>query len=440
MDLPMKRRLLQVMLAAALGGMTCLATAGESARRTVIPVDRIVAVVNDEVITRIDLDDAVRAATQSLKRQGTVAPDVARLERQVLERMISQRVQAQFARDTGIRIDDNQLERALDRIATENKLTLSNLRAALEKDGVAFSRFREEVRQEMVVARLREREVDSKITVTEGEIDAFLQTQETASGQNDEYNIAHILVRVPEQASPEQIRARLARAEEALATIRKGGDFGQTSATYSDAPEALQGGALGWREAARLPALFLDAVKSMRIGDVSPILRSANGFHILRLLDVRGTAKVIVPQARVRHILIRTNEILSETEARARLIGLRERIENGTEFAEIARLHSQDGSASRGGELGWVSPGETVPDFERTVNQLKIGELSQPVKTEFGWHLIQVLERRSEDMSKERQRLAARQALRNRKSDEAYEEFVRQLRDKAFVDLRLEQR
>lgn len=436
----MKRRLLQIVLAATLGGLTCVANAGESARRTVIPVDRIVAVVNDEVITRIDLDDALRSAMQSLKRQGTVAPDVARLERQVLERMIGLRVQAQFARDTGIRIDDNQLERAIERIASENKLTRSDLRAALEKDGVAFSRFREEIRQEMAVARLREREVDSRITVTEGEIDAFLQTQEAASGQNDEYNIAHILVRVPEQASPEQIRARLARAEEAIAMIRKGGDFGQTSATYSDAPEALQGGALGWREAARLPALFLDAVKSMRIGDVSPILRSANGFHIIKLMDVRGTAKVIVPQARVRHILIRTNEILSETEARARLIGLRERIENGTDFGEIARLHSQDGSASKGGELGWVSPGETVPDFERTVNQLKIGELSQPVKTEFGWHLIQVLERRSEDMSKERQRLAARQALRNRKSDEAYEEFVRQLRDKAFVDLRLEQR
>jgi peptidyl-prolyl cis-trans isomerase SurA len=305
---------------------------------------------------------------------------------------------------------------------------------------VSFTRFREDIRLEMLVSRLREREVDSKIMVTEGEVDAFLQNRDSVVSQNDEYNLAHILVRVPEQASPEQIRARLARAEEAVAMIRKGSEFGQVSATFSDAPEALQGGMLGWREAARLPALFLDAVKSMRIGDVSPILRSANGFHVLRLVDVRGTAKVIVEQVRARHILIKTSEILSESEARARVLGLRERIENGADFAELARLHSQDGSASKGGDLGWISPGDTVPDFERTMLQLKIGELSPPVKTEFGWHLIQVQERRTEDMSKERQRLTARQALRNRKSDEAYEDFVRQLRDKAYVELRLEER
>jgi peptidyl-prolyl cis-trans isomerase SurA len=417
-----------------------VAQAAESRGRQVLAVDRIIAVVNDEVITRVDLADSVRIAIDSLKRQGTTAPDRAQLERQVLERMINQRVQAQYGRETGVRIDDTQLERAIARIAEDNKLTLPALRAALEKDGVSFTRFREDIRLEMLVSRLREREVDSKIMVTEGEVDAFLQNRDSVVSQNDEYNLAHILVRVPEQASPEQIRARLARAEEAVAMIRKGSEFGQVSATFSDAPEALQGGMLGWREAARLPALFLDAVKSMRIGDVSPILRSANGFHVLRLVDVRGTAKVIVEQVRARHILIKTSEILSESEARARVLGLRERIENGADFAELARLHSQDGSASKGGDLGWISPGDTVPDFERTMLQLKIGELSPPVKTEFGWHLIQVQERRTEDMSKERQRLTARQALRNRKSDEAYEDFVRQLRDKAYVELRLEER
>jgi len=247
-------------------------------------------------------------------------------------------------------------------------------------------------------------------------------------------------VRVPEQASPEQIKQRQARAEEALAQIKQGADFGQVAATFSDAPEGLKGGLLGWREASRLPTLFLEAVKGMRVGDVSPILRSPNGFHILKLVDQRGAAPVIVQQTHARHILIRTNEVVSETEARNRLLQLRERIVNGESFADLARLQSQDASASKGGDLGWISPGDTVPEFERAMNQLQVNQVSEPIKTEFGWHLIQVLGRRDEDMSKERLRLAARQALRARKSDEAYQEWLRQLRDKAYVEYRNEDR
>jgi peptidyl-prolyl cis-trans isomerase SurA len=259
-------------------------------------------------------------------------------------------------------------------------------------------------------------------------------------GRNDEYNLGHILVRVPEQANPEQIQQRQARAEEALAQLKQGSDFGQVAATYSDAPEGLKGGVLGWREASRLPGLFLEAVKGLRVGELSAVLRSPNGFHILKLLDQRGAAPVIVQQTHARHILIRTNEIISEAEARNRLLGLRERIVNGENFAELARLQSQDASASKGGDLGWISPGDTVPDFERAMDQLQPNQISQPVKTEFGWHLIQVLARRDEDMSKERLRLTARQALRARKSDEAYQEWLRQLRDKAYVDYRAEER
>jgi peptidyl-prolyl cis-trans isomerase SurA len=244
------------------------------------------------------------------------------------------------------------------------------------------------------------------------------------------------LVRVPEQAAPEQIKARQARAEEALEKIRKGADFGQVAATYSDAPEALQAGSLGWRDINRLPALFVDALKGMRVGQTSDLLRSANGFHIIKIVDQRGGAPVIVQQTHARHILIRTNELISESEARNRLLGLRERIENGADFAELARLQSQDGSSSKGGDLGWLSPGDTVPEFERTMNQLAIKQLSQPVRTEFGWHIIQVLGRRDEDMSRERQRLMVRQALRERKSDEAYQEWLRQLRDRAYVEYR----
>jgi peptidyl-prolyl cis-trans isomerase SurA len=354
--------------------------------------------------------------------------------------MISQKTQLQFAKDSGIRIDDAVLDKTVARIASENKLTLPALRAALEKDGVSYDRFRDELRKEITIARLREREVDSKIVVTEPEIDAFLQTRQDVLGHNDEYNLGHILVRVPEQASPEQIQSRQTRAEEALAQLKQGVDFGQVAATYSDAPEGLKGGMLGWREASRLPGLFLDAVKGLRVGEVSGLLRSPNGFHILKLIDQRGAAPVIVQQTHARHILIRTNEIISESEARNRLLGLRERIVNGEDFAELARLQSQDASASKGGDLGWISPGDTVPDFERAMNQLKVNEVSQPVKTEFGWHLIQVLGRRDEDMSKERLRLTARQALRARKSDEAYQEWLRQLRDKAYVEYRTEQR
>ncbi len=437
---------MKLVLARAVVAAACLASAAWSlaasapAPRRVLEIDRIVAVVNEEVITRLDLAEQMSLATQSLKRQGTPLPPAEVLEKQVLERIIAQKTQLQFAKDSGIRVDDSVLDKTVARIAQENKLTLPELRAALKQDGIEFSKFRDEMRNEITIARLREREVDSKIMVTEAEIDAFLQTRQDALGRNDEYNLAHILVRVPEQASAEQIKERQARAEEALGQLKQGADFGQVAATFSDAPEGLKGGVIGWREANRLPGLFVDALKGLRIGELSPILRSPNGFHILKLLDQRGAAPVIVQQTHARHILIRTNEIISEAEARNRLLGLRERIENGADFAELARLQSQDASASKGGDLGWISPGDTVPDFERVMNQLKVKQVSEPVKTEFGWHLIQVLGRRDEDMSKERLRLSARQALRARKSDEAYQEWLRQLRDKAYVEYRVEER
>lgn len=416
------------------------ADAERRAPRGVIAVDRIVAVVNDEVITRVDLQQQLSLAIDTLKRRGTPAPPPDILERQVLEQMISQRMQLQLARESGMRIEEGVLDKTITRIAQQNKLSVEQLREALQRDGVPFTRFREDIRNELLITRLREREVDSKIVVTEQEIDAFIQNASKLEGKGNEYSLGHILVRVPEQANAETIQLRQARAEQALAQLRQGADFGQVSATFSDAPEALQGGSLGWREASRLPTLFLDALVGMKVGQVSGLLRSSNGFHILKLLDQRGAAPVIVQQTQARHILVRTNEVISESEARNRLVALRERIENGASFAELARLQSQDASAPKGGDLGWLSPGDTVPEFERTMNQLKIGELSQPIRTEFGWHLVQVLARREEDMSKERSRLTARQSLRERKSDEAYQEWLRQLRDKTYVEIRVDER
>jgi peptidyl-prolyl cis-trans isomerase SurA len=419
--------------------LTAAAAREDQGKNEVVLLDRVVAVVNNDVVTRLDLDEQVKVAIQQLKRQGTPLPAHDILERQLLERMITAKVLTQTARDTGLRVDDTQLQRAIERIAQENKATPEAFRKMLETDGIDFNRFREELRNEILIARLKEREVDSKILITDAEIDNYLKNQQNQGGKDDEYNLSHILILVPEQASPEQIQAKRAIAEKALAQIKEGADFRQVSAGVSDAQNALDGGPLGWRPAARLPQIFVDSVKTLKVGDVSPVLRSANGFHIIKLNDKRGNeTPVIIQQTHARHILIRLNEVVSEAEARQRLTNLKERIENGTSFVELARLQSEDASASRGGDLGWLSPGDTVPEFERAMNALEPGQVSDPVQSPFGLHLIQVVERRNEDMSKERQRVLARQAIRSRKSDEAYQEWVRQQRDRAYVELHLE--
>ncbi len=409
--------------------------------RPVVVLDRIVAVVNNEVITRAELDQRYRFTTLRLKQQGTPLPPREALEKQILDRLITDHVQLQLAKETGLRVDDSELDRAIQRIAQENKLTPEQLRAALEKDDVPFPRFREDIRNEITLSRLRQREVDNRIVVSEGEIESFINAQQGLAGRGEQYNLSHILVTVPENAGPEQIQARRGRAEQALQQLRTGADFRQVAAAFSDAPDALQGGAMGWRDGTRVPALFLDSLKSLQSGEVSPLLRSANGFHILKLNDRRSSsAPVIVRQTRARHILVKTNELVPQAEARRRIDTLKERLDNRADFAELARLHSEDASGSKGGDLGWLSPGDTVPEFEGAMNALKPGEISAAVQTPFGWHLIQVLERRDEDMSRDRQRLAAQTALRARKSDESYQEWVRQLRDRAYIEYRLDER
>ena len=438
-DIAMQR--LPTFLFLALIGPAALAQ-GAATAKPAVSLDRVVAVVNSEAVTRLDLESQVRMAIAQLNRQGTPLPPAELLERQLLERMITSRVLVQTARETGLRIDDAQLQRAVERIAEENKLTADQFRREVEKDGISFSHFREEVRNEILISRLKEREVDSKIVITDAEIESYLRNQTAQGGKDDEYSLAHILLLVPEEASPEQIQARKAVAERALAQLTGGADFRQVSASFSDAQNALDGGLLGWRTAARLPEMFVEAVKGLKVGEITPILRSPNGFHILKLIDKRGNeSPVIVQQTHVRHILVRTSEVVSEADARQRLADLRERVLLGNaDFAELARLHSEDASAGRGGDIGWISPGDTVPDFERAMDGLKPGELSEPVRSPFGWHLIQVLERRDEDMSRDRQRLAAQSALRARKSDESYQEWVRQLRDRAYIEYRLEER
>lgn len=407
----------------------------------VVTVDRIVAVVNDEVITQNDLNERVNLVVHQIQRQGGQLPPADVLSHQILERMINDLVQVQLAKENGIKVDDATLDRTIERIAAENNMQLSQFRQALERDGIVYTRFRDDIRNEILLARLREREVENSIVVTDAEVETELAREAREASTDSEFNLAHVLVLVPAQATPEQIEQRRRKALQALSELRKGANFAQIAATYSDAPDALQGGVLGWRASARLPTLFLQTLDRMQPGDVSDILRSPNGFHILKLIEKRGKAAVQgVQQTHVRHILLRAREGLSEAEARERLERLRQRIVAGEDFAEVARLNSEDASASKGGDLGWVAPGDTVPEFERAMNALKTGEISEPIHTPFGWHLVQVLERRSDELSGEKKKVAARQAIRLRKADEAYQDWLRQVRDRAFVENRLDER
>ncbi|MGZ5061348.1 MAG: peptidylprolyl isomerase [Usitatibacter sp.] len=407
----------------------------------IVPVDRIVAVVNDEVITQNDLTERVTLVVKQLQRQGGELPSSDVLSRQILERMINDLLQVQLAKENGIKVDDATLDRTIDRIAAENNLSNADFRAALDKDGVRYPRFREDIRNEILLARLREREVENGIVVTDAEVDTEVAREAREASSDSEYRLAHILVQVPQQASAEQIEQRRRRAVLALSELRRGATFAQIAATYSDAPDALQGGNLGWRPSARLPSLFLETIEKMQPNEVSDILKSPNGFHIIKLLEKRGKAAAGgVQQTHVRHILLRAREGLSEAEARAKLQTLRERIVGGEDFAELAHVNSEDASASKGGDLGWVAPGDTVPEFERVMNALKDKEVSAPVQTPFGWHLVQVLERRSDELSDDRKKIAARQAIRARKADEAYQDWLRQTRDRAFVENRYDER
>ncbi|MFZ1244921.1 MAG: peptidylprolyl isomerase [Azonexus sp.] len=427
-----------IVLICCLGGL--LVHPVSAAPERVIEADRIVAVVGDDVITYFDLRTRLAAALKQLQKQGTPLPPQDELERQMLERLIMERTQLQYARESGLKIDDTQLDQAIGRIAAGNKMTPQQFRTALEKDGVQYAQFREEIRNEMVTVRLREREVDSKLIVSDGEIDNYLADQ-AAKGGGEEYQLAHILLRAPESASPEQLQKLRLRGEQALKRAQAGENFAELTATFSDAPDALKGGDLGWRPLDRLPALYAEVSARLQPGQVSELLRSSAGFHIVKLINKRGgNMPASVQQTHARHILVRINEVVSEAEARHKLESVRERIVNGVDFAEQARLYSQDGSAAKGGDLGWLSPGDTVPEFERAMDALKVNEISPVIQTPFGMHLIQVRERREQDVSAERKRGAARQALRERKLDDAYQDWLRQLRDRTYVENRLEEK
>ncbi len=410
-------------------------------------LDQIAAVVNGEVITKLELKDRVATAVNILRRQGTQLPPMNIVERQVLERMIVEKVEIQFAVENGVRVDDVQVDRAVQRVAESNNLSVNAFRDRLEKEGTPFPAFREELRQQIMIERARGHEVDDKVQVGEGEVDAFIAEQNGVSPDAaPEVDVAQILLRVPESATQEQIDKQREKADDVYKQATSGADFGRLAATFSDSPEALNGGDLGFRSQDRLPQLFVDAVGALAVGQVAAPVKSANGFHILKLVAKRqaGSAGRIaanapppVEQTHARHILIKVNEVVTAEQAKARLEDIRQRIVNKTaSFEDMARAYSGDASASRGGDLGTLYAGDTVPEFEKAMNALAPGEVSQPVQTPFGFHLIEVIERKKQDVAQDRLRLLARQAIRERKIDEASESWTRELRDRAYVEMR----
>lgn len=416
------------------------APAAQNAARPEL-LDRIVLVVNEEAITQHDIAAQKNTILQRMKAANVTPPPDSELEHQIIERLITEKALMQYAKETGIRVDDTMIDRAIGRVAQENNLTIDQLRDTLAHENIPFPLYREELRKQITLQRLRERDVDSRVVVTDAEVDGYLKLVNAQTGGEAEYLISHILVSIPDQATPDIIDERHARAEDILKKLQDGADFSQTAVAMSDASDALTGGSLGWRTPARLPALFAEAVRTMKKDQTSKIMRSPAGFHILKLYDSRSrNAPKVVEQTHARHILARVSETTSEEDAKQKIERAMHRLEAGEPFETVARLMSEDASSSRGGDLGWINPGDTVPDFERAMDALQPGQRSELVRTPFGWHLVEVLERRQQDVTEERQREQARQALRQRKSDEAFEDFLRQTRDRAYVEYKTSER
>ena len=405
-----------------------------------VELDRVVAVVNDDIISRNELDARLEQVRKQLRQSGTAPPPPNALRRQVLERLILRRLQLQIARNSGMRVDDEGLNRTILRIAEQNELTLREFRDAVERDGYDFAQFREEVRDDILIAEVRRRQVENQINISQRDIDDYISMMESRGTEADRhrYRIGHILIAVPDGASSEEIDEARERAERVLEGLRAGADFANVAVTHSDGQKALEGGDLGWRLASDLPTMLADAVLRLETGDVSEPVRSASGFHLVKLVDRQGSQRQMIRQTLARHILITLDALTDNAEARRQLAVLRERIVNGEDFGELARIHSDDpGSASKGGELGWIDPGNTVPVFERTMDSLAPGAVSEPFRSQFGWHLVQVLERRDRDATETSQRAEARRRLRSRKIEENTQAWLRRVRGEAYVEYRL---
>jgi peptidyl-prolyl cis-trans isomerase SurA len=401
-------------------------------------IDRIAAIVNDGVVLKSELDEQTDNIVHRIEQQQKEVPPLNVLRRQVLDRLVLQEIQWQRANHVGIKVSDEMVNEALQDLATRNKITLTQLPEALESQGINYATYRESLRREITLSLLRQRDVVSHIVVTPHEIEQYL-AHEAKRGENVEYNVAHILLSLPLGATPDQIEKVTERAKEVHDRAAQGEDFAQLAIAYSNSQTALDGGQLGWKKAAQLPSFLADVVTGLKAGEVSEPLRTPSGFHIVKLIERRGASdQVMVNQVHARHILIKPNEIQDDQTVRQKLMDLRAKILAGDDFAAIASATSEDpGSAAQGGDLGWSSPGTFVPEFDKVVNSLGENEISEPFKTQFGWHIVQLLGKRVHDNTKEQQEQLAFTTLRDGKVDEETEIWLRRLKDEAYVDLKM---
>ena len=433
----MLRNLCTVLAIASLLITPFTEAAAKTGSRKIIGLDRIVAIVNDEVITESELHERVASIRGRLQAKKIAIPSLEVLQRQVLERMVLEQVQLQRAKTLGIRITDKQLETAMDNVAKSNKLTRAQFMKKIKKTGLTLTHYRQELYRQLIIQRLIEREIRARIRISDQEILEYLETRKNILRRSESYRLSHIFIAIPQAATPSQINAAKAKALHVHKLLTQGNDFSQIAIAYSQDKFALQGGDMGWRRPNQLANLFLDTINKMQPGTISPVLQSPNGFHVLRLVGTRGGAKKTSPpvtQTHVRHILIKPDQLLPPKEALKKALQLRERIINGDDFAVLARVHSADTlSASQGGDLSWSNPGNFLPKFEKVMNGLKPNEISQPVLTRYGYHLIQVIGRRQQDVSELRERTDARRSILARRTDEGYQRWLRQLRSEAYV-------
>ena len=402
-------------------------------------VDRIVAVVDDGVILESELIEKVTAIKRNLRQNSTTPPPDSILARQVLERMIVDKIQAQMAEKAGVKVDEETLRSAIEQIAQRNNMSLEEFRRSLRAEGIEYPEFVDQIRNEIAVGRFRASQVNAQVKVSDREIQQYLETQSAPGAAKDaEYLLGHILIGTPQAASPDAVQKAKDRADKVMAAIRKGEDFKEVALSMSDGEQALKGGDLGWRKKSQIPTLFAEYVDTMKEGDVEGPIRSSSGYHIIKMLGIKGGDNHSITKTRARHILIKPNEVLSDDEAREKVLALRRRIEGGEDYGTLARGHSDDKeSAIKGGELGWVQPGMLVPPFEEALAKLQVNELSQPVQTQYGWHLIQLLERKQSDDSAEFLKNQAREEIFKRKVEEETELWLRKIRDEAYVEIRL---
>ncbi|MBT8441000.1 MAG: peptidylprolyl isomerase [Gammaproteobacteria bacterium] len=401
-------------------------------------LDGIVAIVNDGVVLASELDAEVANIVERLQQQGTPIPDMNALVPQVLERLVVQRIQLQRAERLGVQIPDEMLNVALSNIAERNGVALSDMPQLLEAQGVDYNTYREDMRNQLAVDQLRQRDVIGRINVTPRELDEYLERQQGRGSASEEFKLSHILISISASASSADIDAAEARTNELYEKAAAGAPFAELAVAFSDGQNALEGGSIGWRKGTELPTLFAEVVPGLQVGQIAEPIRSASGFHIVRLDDLRGAEPIMENQTRARHILITTNEVLDDYSAEQKLIEIREQVLAGDDFAAVAKAVSEDpGSAVEGGDLGWQGPGTFVPEFQAVCDTLEIDEISQPFKSPFGWHIVQLLERRVYDKTDEVERQQAIMAIRNSKLEEETELWARRMRDQAYVEYRL---